>query len=380
MALRDDNNKNETAFQKHLEHCFCLAYIPTLLGAERAFNPGFYSKRFDNVLLIEEETMHKKLLTVLGVALASAFAMGAANARDFRSADVHPLDYPTVMTVKKIGEIVSQKTGGKYNVKVFGNSALGSEKDTVEQVKIGALDMVRVNTAAFHGIVPESMIPSFPFIFRDINHFRKVVNGPIGDEILAAFEKAGFVGLVMWESGARSIYAKKPVRNLADVKGMKIRVQPSDLWVSLVQAMGANPTPIPMAEVYTALKTGLVDAAENNYPSYETAKHYEAAPVYSETQHVMAPEVLVFSKKVWDTLSKEEQKVIRDAAKETVPYYIDLWTKKEQASKEATIKAGAQYINDVNKAEFVNVMKPVWDKFAPTPELKALVKKIVDTK
>ena len=324
--------------------------------------------------------MQLKLKTVMGVIMASVFAAGAAQARDFRSADVHPLDYPTVMTVKKIGEIVSQKTNGKYNIKVFGNSALGSEKDTLEQVKIGALDMVRINTATFHSIVPETMVPSFPFIFRDINHFRKTMNGPQGDQILAALDKAGFVGLVLWESGARSIYAKKPVRNLADVKGMKIRVQQSDLWVSLAQAMGANPTPIPMAEVYTALKTGLVDAAENNYPSYETAKHYEAAPVYSETQHVMSPEVIVFSKKVWDTLSKEEQKIIRDAAKETVPYYIDLWTKKEQASKEITIKAGAQYITDVNKAEFVAVMKPVWDKFSPTPELKALVQDIVNTK
>ncbi len=324
--------------------------------------------------------MQRGLRNILGIALVCAFAMSAVQARDFRSADVHPLDYPTVMTVKKIGEILSQKTGGKYNVKVFGNSSLGSEKDTIEQVKIGALDMVRVNTSAFHSIVPESMVPSFPFIFRDIKHFRKTMNGPQGDQILAAFEKAGFVGLALWESGARSIYAKKPVRNLADVKGMKIRVQQSDLWVALVQAMGANPTPIPYAEVYTALKTGLVDAAENNYPSYETSKHFEAAPVYSETQHVMAPEVLVFSKKVWDTLTKEEQKIIRTAAKETIPFYIDLWTKKEGVSKEITIKAGAKYIDDVNKAEFVGVMKPVWDKFSPTPELKKLVQEIVNTK
>lgn len=324
--------------------------------------------------------MQQKLKMISGVVLASAFAMTAVQARDFRSADVHPLDYPTVMTVKKIGEIVSKKTNGKYNVKVFGNSALGSEKDTVEQVKIGALDMVRVSTAAFHGIVPETMVPSFPFIFRDINHFRKSMYGAPGDKILASVEKAGFVGLALWESGARSIYAKKPVKTLADVKGMKIRVQQSDLWVSLVQAMGANPTPIPMAEVYTALKTGLVDAAENNYPSYETAKHYEAATVYSETQHVMSPEILVFSKKIWDTLNKEEQKIIRDAAKETIPYYVDLWSKKELASKEAAKKAGATFVDGVHKAEFVAAMKPVWEKFSPTPELKALVQDIVNTK
>jgi tripartite ATP-independent transporter DctP family solute receptor len=326
--------------------------------------------------------MKKQLKKLAGVVLASAFALGAAQvqARDFRSADVHPLDYPTVMTVKKIGEIVSQKTNGKYNVKVFGNSSLGSEKDTLEQVKIGALDMVRINTATLHNIVPETMVPSFPFIFRDIKHFRATMNGPQGDQILAAVEKAGFVGLVLWESGARSIYAKKPVKTLADVKGMKIRVQASDLWIAFAQSIGASATPIPTAEVYTALKTGLVDAAENNYPTYETAKHYEAAPFYSETQHVMAPEILVFSKKVWDTLSKEEQQVIRDAAKESIPYYIDLWSKKEQASKDAAKKAGATFVDDVKKAEFVTAVKPVWEKFSGTPELKKLVQDIVNAK
>jgi tripartite ATP-independent transporter DctP family solute receptor len=303
-------------------------------------------------------------------------------ARDFRSADVHPKDYPTVMSVKFMGDELAKATGGKYNIKVFGDSSLGSEKDTVEQVKIGALDMVRVNTSAFHGIVPESMIPSFPFLFRDIEHFRKTVYGPQGDKILAAFEKAGFIGLVMYESGARSMYAKKPIKNLADLKGMKVRVQPSDLWIGLVNALGASATPVPYAEVYTGLKTGLIDAAENNYPSYETAKHFESAPVYSETMHVMAPEVVVFSKKIWDTLSKEEQAAIRKAAKDSVPYYVKLWEAKEKASKEAVIKGGAKIVPaaEIDRKAFVEAEKPVWDKFANTPELKALVQDIVNAK
>src|SRR5213592_3410035 len=141
------------------------------------------------------------------------------------------------------GDELSKATGGKDTIKVFGDSSLGSEKDTVEQVKIGALDMVRVNTSAFHGIVPESMIPAFPFLFRDIDHFRKTMYGPQGEKILAAFDKAGFVGLALYESGARSIYAKKPIRTLSDMKGLKLRVQPSDLWVSMVGALGALPTP-----------------------------------------------------------------------------------------------------------------------------------------
>jgi tripartite ATP-independent transporter DctP family solute receptor len=323
-----------------------------------------------------------KMLSSVIAAAVLALSASAVMARDFRSADVHPKDYPTVMSVKFMGDELSKATGGKYNIKVFGDSSLGSEKDTVEQVKIGALDMVRVNTSAFHGIVPESMIPSFPFLFRDIEHFRKTVYGPQGDKILAAFEKAGFIGLVMYESGARSMYAKKPIKNLADLKGMKVRVQPSDLWIGLVSALGASATPVPYAEVYTGLKTGLIDAAENNYPSYETAKHFESAPVYSETMHVMAPEVVVFSKKIWDTLSKEEQAAIRKAAKDSVPYYVKLWEAKEKESKAAVIKGGAKIVpaSEIDRKAFVEAEKPVWDKFASTPEMKALVQEFVNAK
>jgi TRAP-type C4-dicarboxylate transport system substrate-binding protein len=175
---------------------------------------------------------------------AALLALAApAMARDFRSADVHAKDYPTNRAVMFMGEQLSKATNGKDKIKIFSDSALGSEKDTVEQVKIGAIDMVRVSTAAFHGIVPESMIPSMPFLFRDLDHFRKTMYGAQGDKILAAFDKAGFVGLCLYESGARSMYAKKPIRNVADMKGLKVRVQQSDLWVSLVNAMGASPTP-----------------------------------------------------------------------------------------------------------------------------------------
>jgi tripartite ATP-independent transporter DctP family solute receptor len=328
--------------------------------------------------------MKLKLRQFSGLIAAAVLALtsAAATAREFRSADVHAKDYPTNMAVKHMGDELAKATGGKDKIKVFGDSVLGSEKDTVEQVKIGALDMVRVNTSAFHGIVPESMIPAFPFLFRDIAHFRSTMYGAQGDKILAGFEKAGFIGLALYESGARSMYAKKPIRNLADLKGMKIRVQPSDLWVSLIGALGASPTPMPFAEVYTGLKTGLLDAAENNFPSYDEAKHFESAPVYSETLHAMPPEVLVFSKKIWDTLSKEEQAAIRKAAKASVPYYVSLWEPREKDARAAVIKGGAKIIayTEIDRKSFVEAEKPVWDKFASTPELKALVQEIVTAK
>ena len=327
-------------------------------------------------------TFQPKTLPSLIAIAVLALSASATMARTFRSAEVHAKDYPTNRAVMHMSEELSKATGGKDTIKIFGDSSLGSEKDTVEQVKIGALDMVRVSSASFHGIVPESLIPSLPFLFRDIEHFRKTMYGPQGDKILAAFDKAGFVGLALYESGARSIYAKKPIKSLADTKGLKLRVQPSDLWVSLVGAMGASATPMPFAEVYTGLKTGLLDAAENNYPSYDEAKHFESAPVYSETMHSMAPEVLVFSKKIWDTLTPEEQAAIRKAAKASVPYYVTLWEAKEKDAKAAVIKGGAKIVPaaEIDRKSFVEAEKPVWDKFAATPELKALVADIVNTK
>jgi len=328
--------------------------------------------------------MKLQFAKVSGLIVAAVFAATATTtvARTFRSADVHAKDYPTNLAVKYMGDELSKATGGKDNIKVFADSSLGSEMDTIEQVKIGALDMVRVNTSAFHGIVSESMIPAFPFLFRDIAHFRKTMYGPQGEKILAAFDRAGFVGLALYESGARSMYAKKPIKTVADMHGLKVRVQPSDLWVSLISAMGASPAPMPFAEVYTGLKTGLIDAAENNYPSYDETKHYEAAPVYSETMHAMPPEVLVFSKKVWDTLTQEEQAAIRKAAKDSVSYYVTLWEAQEKAAKAAVIKGGAKIIPaaEIDRKGFVEVEKPVWNKFATTPEMKSLVQEIVNTK
>ena len=325
-----------------------------------------------------------QLKTLPGMLAVAVLALAASSsmARTFRSAEVHAKDFPTNQAVMFMGEELSKATGGKDTIKIFGDSSLGSEKDTVEQVKIGALDMVRVSSASFHGIVPESVIPSLPFLFRDIEHFRKTMYGPQGDKILAAFDKAGFIGLALYESGARSVYSKKPIKTLADMKGMKIRVQPSDLMVSLASAMGASPTPMPFAEVYTGLKTGLVDAAENNYPSYDESKHFESAPVFSETMHVMTPEVLVFSKKIWDTLTKEEQVAIRAAAKASVPFYVKLWEPREVAAKAAVIKGGAKVIPaaEIDRKSFVEAEKPVWDKFATTPELKALVTDITNAK
>jgi len=316
-------------------------------------------------------------LGTLAAALAAASLLaGAAQAVEFRSSDIHPDDYPTVMAVRHMSETLSKATGGKLSIKVFAKSTLGNEKDTIEQTKLGALAMTRVNIAPMNNICNETIVPTMPFLFKSKEHMRKVLDGAIGEEILKGCEEEGFIGLAFYDSGARSLYsAKKPVRGVADVKGMKIRVQQSDLWVALLEAMGANATPMPYGEVYTALKTGLVDGAENNYPSYESSRHFEVAKYYTRTEHSMAPEVLLFSKKVWDTLTPDDQKAIRAAAKESVGYMRKLWDEREEKSL-ATVKAAGAEIIDVDKTAFRNLMKPVYIKFLREPKLLDLVKRI----
>lgn len=322
-----------------------------------------------------------KLRTKILVSLLAAIGLAsAAHAVEFRSADIHNSDdYPTVVAVKHMSELLDKRSNGKYKIKVFNKGALGTEKETIDQVKIGALDMTRVNISPMNGVCPLTQVPTMPFLFRSVDHMRKSLDGPVGEEILKSCEQFGFVGLAFYDSGARSIYAKKPIKTVADTKGLKIRVQQSDLWVALVGAMGANATPMPFGEVYTGLKTGLIDAAENNIPSFDTAKHVEAVKYYSKTEHSMAPEMLLMSKVIWDKLPKADQDLIRAAAKESVAYERQKWDEQEGKSL-ANVKAQGAEIVEVDKKSFQSVMGPVYDKFMTTPDMKRLVKAVQDTK
>lgn len=321
------------------------------------------------------KNMTKALVAAVAIALA-----GAVQARDFRSSDTHPADYPTVLGVKFMGERLKELSGGKMGIKVFSDSKLGQEKDTIEQIKIGGLDMIRVNVAPLNNIVPETLALAMPFVFRSKDHLHKVLDGPIGEDILKAMESQGFIGLAYYDSGARNFYtATKPIKSLADMHGMKLRVQQSDLFVAMVEALGANATPMPYGEVYTALKTHLIDGAENNWPSYESSSHYEAAKNYSLTEHSMAPEMVIFSKKIWDTLKPEDQKLIRQAAKESVAEMRKLWDERETKAKAKVEAAGSQVFKIEDRQAMVDAMKPVYDKFAADPKVKDLVKRIQET-
>ena len=314
-------------------------------------------------------------------ALVAGFVAGPAAAADIvlRSADIHPDGYPTVDAVKYMGELVKERSNGRIEIQVFNNRQLGEEKDTIEQTRFGVIDMNRINLAPLNNLVPETVVPALPFIFKSVDHMHHVMDGPIGDQILAALEPNGLVGLAFYDSGARSFYSvKKPIKTIDDVKGMKIRVQQSDMWLSMMEALGANATPMPFGEVYSALETGVIEGAENNWPSLESSKHYEVAKFYSLTEHSMSPEVLVISKVSWDKLSPEDQALLKQAARDSVPKMRELWTAREKASEKTVRDAGVEVIT-IDKAPFIEAMKPVYEKFANTDALNDLVAKIQAT-
>lgn len=307
--------------------------------------------------------------------------IGVANAETvLRSSDTHPDGYPTVEAVKYMGELIKERTKGAYSVEVYHSAQLGEEKDTIEQTQAGVIDLDRVSMGPFNGIVPETAVPSLPYIFRSVEHMRHVMDGPIGDEILKAFEAHNLIGLAFYDSGARSFYnTKKDITSMADMKGMKFRVIQSDVFVDMVNALGANATPMAYGEVYSALQTGVIDGAENNWPSFESAKHYEVAKHYTMDEHQIVPEVLVMSKASWDKLSPEDQAIVRQAAKDSVVKMRELWDAQEKKSRDIVEKAGVK-VSEIDKQPLIDAMKPVYEKYLSTPELKDLAARIQATK
>ena len=310
--------------------------------------------------------------------VAAAMMIGGAAAQTVLVAsDTHPDGYPTVEAVTYFGQLVSERTAGRYSVDVKFGAQLGQEADTVEQVRAGAIAINRTSLGPWNGLVKQTIVPSLPYIFKSTAHARSVMSGPVGDEILAAFEPYGVIGLAFYDGGARSFYtSEKQITSVADLKGMKLRTMQSDIFVDMMAAFGATATPMPYGEVYSAIETGVVDGAENNFPSYDTAKHSEVAKFYTLDEHLIVPEVLVISKMVWDGISPEDQAVIRQAAKDSVARQYELWDAKVAESRKIVEGSGSTIVEVADKQAFVDAVKPVYDKYAADPELKALIEKI----
>ena len=300
-----------------------------------------------------------------------------AGARDFRAADTQTADYPTVQAVEYMSRIVADRTQGRYRIVVFHSRQLGEEKETIEQTRVGAIDLNRINAAPLSALTPEIETLGLPFLFRSNEHMWSVLHGEIGEEILASLYPHGLVGLTFYESGARSIYnSVRPIRKPEDAKGLRIRVQQSDLQKAMIKAIGAEPIALAYGQVMTGLSTGIIDGAENNWPSYVTTNHYKVARYYTLTEHTMIPEVLVMSRKAWDALTPDDQKVFREAARESSNYMNLQWRAWEERAREEARSAGNSIIEDVDRRPFEAAMKPIYDEAMRDARVREIVEKI----
>jgi tripartite ATP-independent transporter DctP family solute receptor len=320
------------------------------------------------------------------IAAAAAFASGSAVAQQklvLKASDVHPTGYPTVTAVESLGKKLSDATQGRLSVAMYPSMQLGGEKEAIEQAQVGAIAFARVSVGALGPVVDDLNVFNLPYVFRNTEHMQHVIDGAIGQELLDKVTNSGkgLVGLAWMDAGARNFYdTKKPIKTIADLKGMKIRVMGNPMFVDMANSMGANGVPMGYDQVFTSLQTGVVDGAENNPPSFVFDNHYQVAKFYTIDEHLIVPEMLVMSKKIWDSMSKDDQALVAKFAKESQQEERKLWDVYEKQAMDKAKAAGIQIIqvSDADKKAFQVAVKPVWDKYGP--KYAATIKRIQEVK
>lgn len=321
---------------------------------------------------------------IRSVGIAALLAIGvsaSAQAAEWKGWNIHKPDYPNTIAMDKFAELLAERSGGDITLKMFHSGVLGSQPDAIEQVRLGGLAIGNFNLGPIGPIAPEANVVSLPFIFKDMEHMHRALDGDAGEQISAGMAKQGLVALAWYDSGARSFYnSKKPVTSPKDIEGMKVRVMNNDLYSGMISAMGGNPSPMAFAEVFQSLKTGVVDGAENNWPSYESTGHFEVAGFYSLSQHLIIPECVCINADVYNALSEEDQAMVKTAARESADLQRTLWDARAKSSREKVMEAGVKFNEIPDKSEFQAAMQPVYDKYLlANPDLVPLVDLIKNT-
>lgn len=326
--------------------------------------------------------MYQKIsASLLGAVAALSLMGGAAAAVEWRGWNIHADGYPNTVAMETFAKLLDEKTGGEIKLQMFNGGTLGSQPDAIEQVRLGALEIGNFNLGPIGPIAPEANVVSLPFIFKDVAHMFRVLDSDGGAKIAEGMAAKGLVPLAWYDAGARSFYnTSKPINTPADVQGMKVRVMNNDLYSGMISQLGGNPSPMAFGEVYQALKTGVVDGAENNWPSYESTGHFEVAGYYSLSQHLIIPECICINASVYDGLSDDLKAAVKEAAVESAELQRDLWAEREAASR-TKVEAGGVKINEIaDKAPFQSAMAPVYEGFlAANPDLRPLVETIQST-
>lgn len=317
----------------------------------------------------------KRKLLIAALPLAFCLSSTAHAAMTLKIAEVHPAGYPTVVAQENMGKKIEEATDGELKFRMFSGGVLGSEKEVVEQVQLGAIQMTRVSLGTLGPVIPEVNAFNMPFVFRDHEHMRKIIDGPIGQEILDKITNSDFnmVGLAWMDGGVRNLYTKEPVRNLEDLKGMKIRVIGNPLFIDTLNAMGAQGVAMATGEIFSALQTGVIDGAENNPPTMLEHNHYREAKNYTLTGHLILPEPIVMSKTTWNKLTPEQQATVLKYAKDAQMEERELWDKRTEESVAKLKEAGVEFIK-VDKKPFYEATAPVREKYGA--QFADLIKRI----
>jgi tripartite ATP-independent transporter DctP family solute receptor len=323
-----------------------------------------------------------KLSAGLGATMATTAPLSSAFAQTkmvLKASDVHPLGYPTVEAIQRMGKKMEAQTSGRISIQMFPSMQLGGEKEMIEQAQVGALQIARISVGAMGPVVDDLNVFNLPFVFRDEQHMRKVIDGPIGQELLdriSASPQSRLIVLGWMDAGTRNVYANKPVAKPADLKGMKIRMMGNPLFVETMNAMGGNGVAMGFNELYSALQTGVVDGAENNPPTLLAQNHYQVSKVYSLTGHLIIPEIFVFSRRTWETLSKDDQAMVKKLSREAQFEQRKLWDAYVGEAEAKLKSAGIQFVK-ADKQAFYKATQPVRDKYGS--KYSALLKQIQDT-
>jgi len=316
---------------------------------------------------MERRSVIRGAVASLGLATLAPLAGRAQQKLALKATDVHPLGYPTVAAIQQMGAKLEQATGGRISIQMYAAMQLGGEKEAIEQAQVGAIQLARVSVGALGPVVDDLNVFNLPFLFRDTAHMQKVIDGAIGQELLDKVTnnpQTRLVGLCWMDAGARSMYdTKHSIRSIEDLKGLKVRVMGNPMFVDMMNALGGNGVSMGYDQVFGALQTGVVDGAENNPPSFVFDNHYQVAKHYTLTEHLIVPEILVFSRRSWDTLSPDDQKLIAKVGREAQLDERELWRKTEQEAFARMKAAGIDVQQIADKRPFQDAVKPVWDKY-----------------
>ncbi|MCD1125139.1 TRAP transporter substrate-binding protein [Jinshanibacter sp. LJY008] len=276
----------------------------------------------------------------------------------------HNLDQEHVVhkALDQMAKEIQEESGGNIRIRIYPNGQMGGPRETIEMMQNGALDMTKGSASEMEPFASAFSVFSLPYLFKDDAHFKRVLYGPIGQDLMKQTDSKGFVAIAAYVAGTRSFYAKKPINSPADMKGMKIRVVSTPTTNKIIELLGASPAPIPFGEVYTALQQGVIDGAENNEPSYFQTRHVEVAKFYTEDQHTSVPDYLVIASKVWNGMSDEQRAIITKAARNSEVYQQKLWDKEVTNSRKKAQEMGATFIT-VDKTPFREALKPLYDDF-----------------